>query len=139
MSEELCDGIKMLIERMQTNPEDFDYGGRLHEHTNMIGELFESPKGHQRLWFLSDKEKKALMGAYMDMHRTKFTAGVVQSILAPEPQYDINMDRMSPSGKRLMQGFTDPRSIIAPPSMVKQAREILNKEFDKEYAKNSNP
>ena len=127
MSEELCDGVTMLIERMQTNPDDFDYGGRLYEHTNMIGEFFESPKGHQRLWFLSDKEKKALMGAYMDMHRTKFTAGVVQSILAPEPQYDINMDRP----------YKIPSTILAPKNMLKQATEILNKEFDKEYAKSS--
>ena len=123
MSEELCDGVKMLIERMQTNPEDFDYGGRLYEHTNMIGEFFESPKGHQRLWFLSDKEKKALMGAYMDMHRTKFTAGVVQSILNP-PDYDINMDRP----------YGTPSKILAPANMMKQARDILNREFEKEYA-----
>jgi hypothetical protein len=126
MSEEICDGVKMLIERMQTNPEDFDYGGRLHEHTNMIGELFESPKGHQRLWFLSDKEKKALMGAYMDMHRTRFTAGVVQSILSPESRYDINMDI----------AYKNPSKIVAPKNMLKQAKELLNKEFDKEYLKN---
>ena len=124
MSEELCDGVKMLIERMQNNPDDFDYGGRLYEHTNMIGELFENPKGHQRLWFLSDKEKKALMGAYMDMHRTKFTAGVVQSILNP-PDYDINMDRP----------YSSPSSIIAPQNMLAEATKLLNQEFDKEYDK----
>lgn len=126
-TEEICDGVKMLIERLQTNPDDFDYGGRLYEHTNMIGELFESPKGHQRLWFLSDKEKKALMGAYMDMHRTKFTAGVVQSILAPESQYDINMDRP----------YQKPSKILTSKAMMQQAQQILEKEFDKEYAKNS--
>jgi len=128
MSEELCDGIKMLIERLQTNPDDFDYGGRLFEYTNMIGELFESPKGHQRLWYLTAAEKKELMGAYTDMHRAKFTAGVVQSILNQAPQYDINMDRP----------YQSPSKIIAPASAVKQAREILNKEFEKEYAKNRN-
>jgi hypothetical protein len=124
----------MLIERMQTNPEDFDYSGRLYEHTNMIGELFESPKGHQRLWFLSDKEKKALMGAYMDMHRTKFTAGVVQSILVPEPEYDINMD--NPINRELYQ---KPSKIMLPQNMLKQAKQILDQEFDKQYAKNRNP
>jgi hypothetical protein len=143
MSEEICDGVKMLIERMQTNPEDFDYGGRLHEHTNMIGELFESPKGHQRLWFLSDKEKKALMGAYMDMHKTRFTAGVVQSILAPEPQYDINMDRPYQTAMRLDSsgnlgiGTQKPSKIITPKYMMQQAEKLLEKEFEKEYAKNS--
>lgn len=93
MSDKIEEGVKMLIERMQTNPEDFDYGGRLYEYTNMIGELFESPKGHQRLWYMTDAEKKELISAYTDMHRTKFTAGVVQSIFSPEPEYDINTDR----------------------------------------------
>jgi hypothetical protein len=100
----------------------------------MIGELFESPKGHQRLWFLSDKEKKALMGAYMDMHRTKFTAGVVQSILVPEPEYDINMD--NPINRELYQ---KPSKIMLPQNMLKQAKQILDQEFDKQYAKNRNP
>jgi hypothetical protein len=127
MSEELCDGVKMLIERLQTNPDDFDYGGRLYEHTNMIGELFEIPQGHQRLWFLTDAEKQALVNAYKDMHRARFTAGVVQSILAPEPQYDINMDRP----------YQKPSKILAPSYMMQQAQQILEREFDKEYAKNS--
>ena len=127
MSEELCDGIKMLIERLQNNPDDFDYGGRLFEYTTMIGELFESPKGHQRLWYLTAAEKKALMGAYTDMHRAKFTAGVVQSVLAPGPQYDINMDRP----------YQKPSTMIASASMIKQAKELLNEEFQKEYAKSN--
>lgn len=125
MSEELCDGVKMLIERMQNNPDDFDYTGRLYEHHSMINELSEVPKGHQRLWFLSDVEKKALIDAYKEMHKTKFTAGVVQAILNP-PEYDINMDRP----------YQKPSTMLAPPSMMKQAREILNQEFDKEYLKN---
>ena len=125
MSEELCDGVKMLIERMQTNPEDFDYTGRLYEHHHMVNELFETPQGHQRLWFLSDVEKKALVDAYREMHKTKFTAGVVQSILNP-PDYDINMDRP----------YKIPSTLLAPQNLMNQAREILNKEFEKEYAKN---
>lgn len=136
MSEELCDGVKMLIERMQTNPEDFDYTGRLYEHHHMINELFETPQGHQRLWFLNDTEKQALKNAYKEMHKTKFTAGVVQSILNP-PDYDINMDRP----------YRNSSSLIATQNMVKEAEELLNEQFDKEYAlrnfeeyaKNHNP
>jgi len=125
MSEELCDGVKMLIERMQNNPDDFDYTGRLYEHHHMINELFETPQGHQRLWFLSDVEKKALVDAYREMHKTKFTAGVVQSILNP-PDYDINMDRP----------YRNSRTLIASKEMMQQAKKILNEQFDKEYAKN---
>ena len=127
MSEELCDGVKMLIERMQNNPEDFDYMGRLYEHHNMVNELFEVPKGHQRLWFLSDVEKKALVDAYKEMHKTKFTAGVVQSILSP-PDYDINMDRP----------YRNSSTILTSKAMMEQVQQTLSEQFEKEYAKNSN-
>lgn len=127
MSEELCAGVKMLIERMQTNPDDFEYGGKLHGYRNTIEEVLSNPPSHQPMWFLSDVEKKALIDAYKEMHKVRFTAGVVQSILAPEPQYDINMDRP----------YKRPSSMIASASMIKQAKELLNKEFDKEYAKSN--
>lgn len=126
MSEELCDGVKMLIERMQTNPDDFEYGGKLHGYRNTMEEVLSNPPSHQPMWFLSDVEKKALIDAYTKMHKQIFTAGVVQSILAPEPQYDFNMDRP----------YKSPSSMIASASMIKQAKELLNKEFEKEYAKN---
>lgn len=126
MSEELCDGVKMLIERMQTNPEDFEYGGKLHGYRNTMEEVLSNPPSHQPMWFLSDVEKKALIDAYTEMHKQIFTAGVVQAILNP-PEYDFNMDRP----------YKSPSSMIASASMIKQAKELLNKEFDKEYAKSN--
>lgn len=126
MSEELCDGVKMLIERMQTNPEDFDYGGNMHGYSNTMEEVLRGPPSHQPMWFLSDTEKKALIKAYADMHKQNFTAGVVQAILSPPPEYDINMDRP----------YQNPSKIIAPASMVKQAQLMLEEEFEKEYIKN---
>lgn len=125
MSEELCDGVKMLIERMQTNPEDFDYDGKLQAYSNTMEDILRNPKDYQPLWFLSDVEKKALIDAYRDTHRARFTAGVVQSIFAPEPQYDVNMDRR----------YQKPSKTIATPYVMQQAKQILEKEFEKEYAK----
>ena len=126
MSEELCDGVKMLIERMQTNPEDFEYDGKLQGYSNTMEELLRKPSAHQPMWYLNEAEKQALIAAYTNMFKANFTAGVVQAILNP-PEYDINMDRP----------YKSPSSIIAPPSMMKQAREILNEQFEKEYAKSS--
>ena len=126
MSEELCDGVKMLIERMQTNPEDFEYDGKLQGYSNSMEELLRKPSAHQPMWYLNETEKRALVDAYTSMFKANFTAGVVQAILAPKPDYDINMDR--PYGA--------PSKLIASKAMMDQARELLNKEFDKEYAKN---
>jgi hypothetical protein len=128
MSEELCDGVKMLIERMQNNPEDFEYGGKLHGYRNTMEEVLRYPPSEQPMWFLSEAEKKALVKAYTDMHKQVFTANVVQAILSPEPEYDINMD----------QPYRNRSKLITPQYMLRDAQEILEKEFDKEYAKNSN-
>lgn len=117
----------MLIERMQTNPEDFDYGGNMHGYSNTMEEVLRGPPSHQPMWFLSDTEKKALIKAYTDMHKQKFTAGVVQAILSPPPEYDINMDRP----------YKIPSTILAPKNMVKQAQQLLDQEFQKEYAKSN--
>ena len=127
-TEEICDGVKMLIERMQTNPDDFGYGGNMHGYSNTMEEVLRGPPSHQPMWFLSETEKEALIKAYTDMHKANFTAGVVQSIINPEPQYDINMDRP----------YQKPSKILTSKAMMEQAQHILEKEFEKEYAKNRN-
>ena len=124
MSEEICDGVKMLIERMQSHPEEFEYGGRMYEYNNKVAELYEKAV-KPRLWHLSDAEKKALVKAYTDMHNRLFTTGVVQTILN-EPEWDANMDLP----------YVSPSKLMLPPSLANEARKILNQEFEKEYAKN---
>jgi hypothetical protein len=128
MSEEICDGVKMLLDRMKNNPEDFEYGGKLHGYRNTMEEVLNAPPAHQPLWFLNETEKKALSDGYRDMHKQVFTTKVVQAILAPEPEYDINMD----------QPYRNRSNIITPQHMIKDVTDLLNEEFDKQYAKNSN-
>jgi hypothetical protein len=129
MSEEICEGVQMLLARMKNNPEDFEYEGRLYGYRNTMEEVLNAPPAHQPLWFLNDTEKKALSDGYREMHKQMFTAKVVQDILAPKPEWNINMDM--PYGAK-------PSKIIAPQNMLKQATELLNKEFEKQYAKNRN-
>lgn len=146
----MMQSVQVIIERLKTNPEDF-FGdvvegrliGRHAPKFNTIREklddlLIEKPDvGHtHRLWYLNEDEKLALLEAYKEARRARFEAKVFHTLLTAPTAVDLAVERMDTSGKRLMQGWTDPRSIIAPPSMVKQAREILEKEFDKEYAKN---
>jgi len=130
MSEEICDGVKMLLDRMKNNPEDFEYEGKLYGYRNTMEEVLHNPPAHQPLWFLNDTEKKALSDGYRDMHKQIFTAKVVQDIVRQPPEYDFNMDQ--PYMKK-------PSKIIAPASIINEAQKILEKEFEKEYAKNSNP
>jgi hypothetical protein len=127
MSEEICDGVKMLLDRMKNNPEDFDYEGRLYGYRNTMDEVLNAPPAHQPLWFLNETEKKALSEGYRDMHKQIFTAKVVQDILRPAPEYDINMD----------QPYRNRSKLITPQYMLNETEKILEQEFEKEYAKTS--
>jgi hypothetical protein len=127
MSEEICDGVKMLLDRMKNNPEDFDYEGRLYGYRNTMEEVLNAPPAHQPLWFLNETEKKALSDGYRDMHKQIFTAKVVQDILRPTPEYDFNMD----------QPYRNRSKLITPQYMLNETEKILEREFEKEYAKTS--
>ena len=127
MSEEICEGVKMLLDRMQNNPEDFDYEGRLYGYRNTMEEVLRHPPADQPMWYLNQTEIKALIDGYTAMHKQKFTAQVVHDILRPAPDYDINMDR--PYGAK-------PSKLITPQKITTEALAILQKEFDKEYVKN---
>ncbi len=129
MSEEICDGVQMLLARMKNNPEDFEYEGRLYGYRNTMEEVLNAPPANQPLWFLNDTEKKALSDGYREMHKQMFTARVLQDILRPAPEYDFNMDR--PYGAK-------PSKLITPQKITTEALAILEKEFEKQYAKNSN-
>ena len=127
MSEKICEGVKMLLDRMQNNPEDFDYEGRLYGYRNTMEEVLRNPPANQPMWYLNETEIKALVDGYTAMHKQKFTAQVVHDILSLPPDYDINMDRP----------YQKPSTMIASASMIKQAKELLNEEFLKEYAKSN--
>jgi hypothetical protein len=128
MSEEICEGVRMLLDRMQNNPEDFDYEGRLYGYRNTMEEVLRHPPADQPMWYLNQTEIKALIDGYTAMHKQKFTAQVVHDILRPAPDYDINMDRP----------YQKPDKMLVPQSMLAAANKLINEEFDKQYAKNRN-
>ncbi len=149
----MMQSVQVIIERLKSNPEDFfgevkvnrALGGnypKFADITEKLDDLLIEKKdvGHiHRLWYLEPEEKEALIAAYKEARRSRFEANVFHTLLTaqePDPQYDINMDRMSPSGKRLMQGTTS--NIIAPQSMLAEANKLIRAEFDKQYAKNRN-
>jgi hypothetical protein len=150
----MMQSVQVIIERLKTNPEDFfgDLGDTRLRHLNpkfsTIREklddlLIEKPDvGHiHRLWYLEPEEKEALLAAYKQARRERFEAKVFHILLTKPEEPTMNTvtyntkDRYSLDGKSLMQG---PTTMIVPQNMLKQAKEILDKEFDKEYAKNRN-
>ena len=138
--------VQVIIERLKSHPEDFfvdlDSTGfghsspKFRDITEKLDDLLLEKTEHpHRLWYLNEDEKTALLDAYKEARRARFEAKVFHTLLTAPTGLDLAMERMTPSGKRLMQG---PNTMLVPKNMVKQAREILEKEFDKEYAKNRN-
>ena len=144
----MMQSVQVIIERLKTNPEDFfgdaDSRGRIPKFQG-IAEKLDDLLAHKqegfihRLWFLNDDEKEALIDAYKEARRARFEANVFHTLLTNEENLNDALtykskDRYSLDGKRLMQGGG-----ITTQNMLAEATEILNKEFDKAYAKNRNP
>lgn len=146
----MMQSVQVIIERLKSHPEDF-FGDldenkslairhpRFYELATKLDDLLLPNKTEvHRLWYLEPEEKDALLAAYKEARRARFEAKVFHTLLTkqePDPQYDINMDRMSPSGKRLMQGAMWQGAV--PKAEGATIAEHINKEFEKQYAKNS--
>lgn len=77
MSEEFCDGVKILLKRMESNPEEFK--GADNKWHNLI------PKGSGGYvdWShaLTEEETKALAEGVRKIHRVVFTEKVMSTLL----------------------------------------------------------
>jgi hypothetical protein len=150
----MMQSVQVIIERLKTNPEDF-FGGledtrlrHLNPKFSTIREkldnlLTEPQDGHtHRLWYLNEDEKLALLEAYKQARRERFEAKVFHTLLTKPEEKDLSIERTDASGKRLMQGWTDPRAAgaqVQTQNMVEQTTKLIRDEFDKAYAKNRNP
>ena len=144
----MMQSVQVIIERLKSHPEDFfggdDYRNRIPKFRDITEKLddllIEKDSGNiHRLWYLEPEEKEALLAAYKEARRARFEAHVFHTLLTEPESIPVSTvtQRYHPStGKSLMQG---PNSIIAPQNIINQSLSILEKEFDKEYAKNSNP
>ena len=73
------DGVKILLERMQTHPEEFfDESSRLHV-TSKWGKLIAD---HQD--FLEPEDKNALNDGLKKLHRQIFTEKVLEKLVNPD-------------------------------------------------------
>ena len=137
----MMQAVQVIIERLKTNPEDFFgdmEGRRIGRHApkfdairekldDLLSEKTEHP---HRLWYLEPEEKEALLAAYKEARRERFEAKVFHTLLTAPTAVDLAVERMDTSGKRLMQGWTDPRAMGAQVQIIKDEEKV--------YAKNRN-
>ena len=143
----MMEAVQVIIERLKTHPEDFfgsdDYRSRIPKFRDITEKLddllIEKDSGNiHRLWYLEPEEKEALLAAYKEARRARFEANVFHTLLTEPESIPVSTvtQRYHPStGKSLMQG---PSSIITPQKIINESLELLNREFDNQYAKNRN-
>ena len=119
-------GVEILLERMKTNPEEFIEGGYSKWSRVIDGS-----------WaILSEDEREALQAGMIEAKREHFNGEVLRVLTGnATEQTTAGGIYTTHLGAAITHSLgTAPSKIIAPPTMVKQAREMLEQEFDKAYA-----
>ena len=80
------EGVKILLERMKTNPEEFI--APLNTGKSKWGHLIESYKDS-----LDVEDQQAIKDGYKKIHQQRFTESVMRELLAPEKDWDDDMEK----------------------------------------------
>lgn len=102
--EEINDGVRLLIERMESNPEEFGGGGRW-EYMEL--ENFKD--------FLYPEEMKMLREKLVEAKRHNFTTEVLRVL----------------TGATESAPKTKPKTIIVPKDMLEESKKLLSEAFQK--------
>ncbi len=108
MSEEIGAGVKILLERGKSNPDEVmqDYGmwGPLVE---AVFTYVETNQRSSRIRGLTDHEIKLLFEMFNEIYRGMFDAWVMKHVLGAEEEKPLDMYGLS-QGKRRLQGTIPP-------------------------------
>jgi hypothetical protein len=132
IEKEFGQGVKILLERMENNPEDFvgsDDPERMYEtpkfrvFADLMRDVVRGDKvKHWEDWYLLTKEEQAaLIQGYKNMMRSRFDQGIMKRLLE-EPE-DV--------GVRLRSRSHPSNGPLTIDQITREALETLEKEFDK--------
>jgi hypothetical protein len=92
---EFCAGVKILLERMKSNPEDFellDYDsslmhsvkGRFYDFAQAVEGVVLGKTDKDRPWkdwqYFTEEERQALIAGFKEMKRAKFDKGIMERV-----------------------------------------------------------
>lgn len=92
---EFCAGVKILLERMKSNPEDFeliDYDmsmlqgiqGRFYQFAVSMEQMILGGEDKERPWkdwqYFTEEERQALIDGFKEMKRAKFDKGIMERV-----------------------------------------------------------
>lgn len=130
IEKEFSQGVKILLERMENNPEDFvgsDDPEKMYEtpkfsvFTDLMRDIVRGDKvKHWDDWYLLTKEEQsALIQGYKNMMRSRFDRGIMRRLLE-EPEEKVRF------GKKDYNLGTP----LTADQITRDALDILEKEFD---------
>jgi hypothetical protein len=104
MSEEFCDGVKILLKRMESNPEEFEAMDRWEEFVNLrqLKDGFWSNA-------LTPTEIEALQDGMRKIFRDVFTSRVMAKLLEDKEEEPLRYS----ATERYAHGWTDPRGLVS--------------------------
>jgi len=84
-------GVDILIQRLKSNPEDFDYGGKFHHFAETLSEIAGGSERLRRttdpirpLYFLSEEDRTALVEAWKEYMRGQFATDIMRTLMEEE-------------------------------------------------------
>lgn len=81
------DGVKILLERMKTNPEEF---GGVHSRWNQVIS--------DHIAFLEEDDRKAITKGIDEIMQQRFSEEVIKTLIAPEEEQDWASEMMESKG-----------------------------------------
>jgi hypothetical protein len=91
--EDMNEGVRILLERMETHPQEFN-NGILHKWADVVGDVMQRARGEANpVPFLDDAEVQAIYDKLRDLERHEFTAKVLRKLAdTPEEQEPEQLD-----------------------------------------------
>ena len=78
---ELSNAVTVLIARMETHPEDFDYGNKFGDFADAMWSLVcVDDKVKAPFWFLSEADKQALRDAWAKVHYGRWEKDIMEKV-----------------------------------------------------------
>jgi hypothetical protein len=117
MNEEFCDGVKILLSRMESNPEEFETGSKWGYVTrDLLAVRAGTAPIPNYVSGLTTAEIDALYAGYSKFLRKSFDNYVMKEVLAG-------------SGELSQLEAKRPKSILSTPQIIKQGLEIIEKNY----------
>jgi hypothetical protein len=145
MSDNFSDFTKLVLARMESNPEEFctlhmtGYS-RWQGLTRGLEALARGDthaKDFGVLWPLTDEERAALLESYRKLYLNELHRDMLKNIVSGEDKQDartLGIYANKPIQGSVLRDHTT-NTILSSPQIAMQAKSVLDSEFDRAYAK----